>query len=270
MNPYCYTVDSLAEASIAYSSSGAICIKKAFHDGEIEQLRLGVERLIHDPGPFASEHATTGRFFEDYCNWKRIEEFRLFVLHSEAGQIASLLLSGPVQFFHDHVIVKSAGTAVPTPWHQDLSYFPIDAEKNVSFWTALDFVEETASPHFVEGSHELGVHFAPRKFDDGNVYVEGVGAKRIEDLDYLVNNGRLLRWSLEPGDTIAFNFKTLHGSPHKTLTNMRRAFVMRWVGYGSKYLSRQGIPPYPWQDFQSGQELPVEEFPVFGSDSHHM
>jgi ectoine hydroxylase-related dioxygenase (phytanoyl-CoA dioxygenase family) len=266
MSSYCYTPESLAEASISYVKSGAICVRGAFKN-EVEQLRVGVDRLLQDPGPFASEHSISGRFFEDYCNWERIEQFKSFVLCSTAGEMAAALLSSTVQFFHDHVIVKSAGTSEPTPWHQDISYFPVDAPKNVSFWIALDYVAQPASPQFVESSHELDIRFAPRSFDDGSVYADAVRGGKAEDIDAIVRRGRWLSWSLEPGDFIAFNFKTLHGAPSTTLTNLRRAFVMRWVGHGSRYYPQEGIPPYPWQDLQSGQALPEERFPTFGARS---
>jgi len=267
VNSYCYSPQSLAEASIAYAKSGAICVKGAFKN-EVEKLRAGVDRLLQEPGPFASEHATSGRFFEDYCNWERIEQFKSFVLQSNAGEMAADLLLGPVQFFHDHVIVKSAGTSVPTPWHQDISYFPVKAKKNVSFWIALDYVHESVSPQFVEGSHELDTEFAPRSFDNGNVYADATDDRSIIDIEAMVKGKKLLSWSLEPGDFIAFNFKTLHWAPEKMLTNPRRAFVMRWVGHGSRYYRRQGTPPYPWQDLQSEQVLPEELFPVFGARSY--
>jgi ectoine hydroxylase-related dioxygenase (phytanoyl-CoA dioxygenase family) len=263
-HPYYYTPESLAEASIAYAKSGAICVKGAFSNN-VEELRAGVDSVLREPGPFASEHSTSGRFFEDYCNWERIKQFRSFVLHSNAGDMAAALLSSPVQFFHDHVVVKSAGTSEPTPWHQDMSYFPVEAQKSASFWIALDHVDELACPKFVDGSHKLNVEFAPRSFDDGSVYSDATGDSKTEDIEAIVRRERLLSWSLEPGDFIAFHFKTLHGAPNKTLSNQRRAFVMRWVCHGSKYYSRHGIPPYPWLDLQSGQELPEERFPLFGS-----
>jgi len=266
VNSYSHAPESLREASAAYAESGAICVRGAFKN-EVEELRAGVDALLKQPGPFASDHSKAGRFFEDYCNWERIEQFRSFVLGSNAGEMAAALLFSPVQFFHDHVIVKNAGTTMPTPWHQDISYFPIDAQKNVSFWIALDFVDKAACPQFVEGSHKWDKSFAPRSFDDGSVYQGRKGESSAEDLGTIARRETLLSWTLQPGDFIAFHFKTLHGAPQKTLAGMRRAFVMRWVGHGAKYLRREGIPPYPWQDLRSGQALPEERFPVFAAAS---
>ena len=212
MNSNCYTETSLPKASIAYSKSGAICIRGAFKN-EVETLRIGVDRLLQDPGPFASEHSTKGRFFEDYCNWERIEQFKSFILHSKAGEIAATLLSSPVQFFHDHVVVKTATTSEPTPWHQDISYFPVDAPKNVSFWVALDSVPHSVCPQFIEGSHALDIEFAPRSFNDGRIYSGMEDEDGSQALNHIVKSGLVLSWSLEPGDIIAFSFKTVHGAP---------------------------------------------------------
>ena len=66
-------------------------------------------------------------FFGDYCNWQRIDGYRDFVLFSPAAGIAKILMgSDKVNFFHEHVLVKSPGTDEPTPWHHDHPYYCID------------------------------------------------------------------------------------------------------------------------------------------------
>jgi len=262
VSSYTFRDNELKQATVAYGSSGAICIKGSFKK-HVEVLRSGVTRVLERPGPFASVHEKQGRFFEDYCNWERIDEFQSFVLKSSAGSVASTLLSMPAQFFHDHVIVKDAGPSTPTPWHQDAPYFPIDAPINVSFWISLDYVDQSESPQFVEGSHNWPFKFAPRSFEDGTVYTGAAGDSDGDTISSMLRRGRRLSWTLEPGDFIAFNFRTLHGAPNTTMAHQRRAFVMRWVGLGARYLSRQGAPPYPWHDLTSGQALPEERFPTF-------
>ena len=60
----------------------------------LEVLQRGVERNIQEPGDWATEHRLddgAGRFFEDYCSWQRIPEYRDFVLHSPAAALAGRL-----------------------------------------------------------------------------------------------------------------------------------------------------------------------------------
>ena len=106
----------------AYRTDGAVLIKGLFSDW-VDTIKAGIEKNMANPGPFASENlkaGEAGRFFDDYCNWTRIEEFEDVIRNSQAGAVAAALMeSKTVQVFHDHVLVKEPGTTLPTPWHQD-------------------------------------------------------------------------------------------------------------------------------------------------------
>ena len=91
----------------AYAELGAICLRGVF-DAWIDLLRRGVERNHDAPGKYFSENVIeddAGRFWDDYCNWERIPEYRQFVTESNAAQLAAQVMrSGSAQFFHDHVL----------------------------------------------------------------------------------------------------------------------------------------------------------------------
>ena len=62
----------------AYQRDGVVLIEGLFAD-YVDVLREGVERNMAEPGPYAAENlkaGEAGRFFDDYCNWQRIPEFR--------------------------------------------------------------------------------------------------------------------------------------------------------------------------------------------------
>ena len=60
-----------------YENHGAIIIKSVFRDW-IEPLRNGFQKVLDNPSKYKKENVTdkNGRFFEDYCNWRRIKEFK--------------------------------------------------------------------------------------------------------------------------------------------------------------------------------------------------
>ena len=60
-----------------YQNDGAIIIKDVFKDW-IEPLRKGFQKVLDNPSKHGRENVTddNGRFFEDYCNWERIDEFK--------------------------------------------------------------------------------------------------------------------------------------------------------------------------------------------------
>ena len=127
MNQGYDTIDDACCA--AYAELGAVCLRGVFADW-IDTLREGVERNLAEPGPYFAENVVAGdggRFWDDYCNWERIPEFRRFVTESEAARLAAeIMRSVEARFFHDHVLVKEPGTAKPTPWHQDAPYYFVD------------------------------------------------------------------------------------------------------------------------------------------------
>ena len=62
----------------AYRRDGAVCLRGCFSEW-VEDLRRGVAHNMAEPGSVATEHRLDdgrGRFFEDYCNWQRIPEYR--------------------------------------------------------------------------------------------------------------------------------------------------------------------------------------------------
>ena len=74
-----------------YKEEGAIIIRDTFKPW-INILRKGFEKILENPGPHARENTSineNGRFFEDYCNWDRIPEFKKFVKESQAAEIVA-------------------------------------------------------------------------------------------------------------------------------------------------------------------------------------
>jgi ectoine hydroxylase-related dioxygenase (phytanoyl-CoA dioxygenase family) len=72
---------------------------------------------------------------------------------------------------------------------------------------------------------------------------------------------------MEPGDVVAFNYETLHGSRGNTTNNRRRAFSLRLFGDDAKYVTRPGpcSPPFTGHSLREGDILDEELFPVIYS-----
>jgi ectoine hydroxylase-related dioxygenase (phytanoyl-CoA dioxygenase family) len=150
-----------------FSRHGVVVLRGVFDDW-IESLRRGVETNMRNPGPWGRDYLDEnqrGRFFGDYCNWDRIDEYRQFMFESPAAEIAAdLMQSDSVRIFHEHVLVKEPGTDKITPWHHDQPYYCVDGRQVCSMWIPLDEVGQETCPEFVAGSHDWGRWFLPRKF----------------------------------------------------------------------------------------------------------
>jgi ectoine hydroxylase-related dioxygenase (phytanoyl-CoA dioxygenase family) len=255
------------DAQVAqFAADGVIVLKGAFKEW-VEPLRQGIEGLMKSPSPRERSYHPKGDaapFFQDLCNWQRFDEFRDFVFHSPAAPIAARLMrSRTARFFHDHVLVKEPGTSVVTPWHQDLPYYCVTGQQSVSFWIPLDPVPREITLECVAGSHTWAI-YKPKRFDGTDLYA-GDDAVEMPDIDNHRDDHAILGWAMEPGDAVAFDFRTVHGAAaNKHGATRRRVFSARWVGDDAVFADRKGkgSPPFPHLTLRDGDPLEAPDFPV--------
>jgi len=66
----------------------------------------------------------------------------------DAGLLINQLLQAlVVRFFYDQLFVKEPGSPVPTPWHHDLTFWPIRGQQIASIWMPLDPVTRASVQH---------------------------------------------------------------------------------------------------------------------------
>ena len=248
-----------------YQKQGAILIKNTFKPW-IDLLRDGFEKVLNKPGPHARENVTNkeGRFFEDYCNWKRINEFKKFAEESPAAQIvAEATGSKSIQLFHEHIFVKDPGTFKETPWHQDMPYYCVDGNDTGSFWIPLDQITKENSLKILLGSHKFPKLFRPTKWSNNKPWYKNddnyMDMPNINSMEE-----KILKTEMNLGDAILFNFKVLHSSSGNATNIPRRAFSMRFIGDDVKYLERSGetSPPFKGIDLKDGERMRKDWFPV--------
>lgn len=250
----------------AFQRDGALCLRGLFTDW-LPLIEAGIERNLREPGPYAADNlkpGETGAFFDDYCNWERIPEFRRVIFESPAAAVAAAVMrSRSAQFFHDHVLVKEPGTQKPTPWHQDIPYYFVEGTQTVSYWIPVDPVEE-ATLRLIAGSHRWDKWVLPvRWLNDESFYADRERYRPVPDPDREPGY-EVLEWSLQPGDCVLFDYRTVHGARGNLTDRRRRALSLRFVGDDARYAERPGrtSPPYPGHGMQPGQRLREDWFPI--------
>lgn len=249
-----------------YQADGAIVLRGAFA-GWVERLRAGVEKNMASPSQYertVKPADGSAWFFQDYCNWRRIPEFRDFAMESPAAAIAAQLMrSRTARFFHEHILVKHPGTSVVTPWHHDQPYYCTDGEQTVSFWIPLDPVGRDVAMECVAGSHRWGKAYRPTRFDGTALYAAD-SFETMPDIDAKRAELRIVGWDMEPGDAIAFSFRTVHGAPANATATPRRVFSARWMGDDAVFADRGGrtSPPFPGLSLKPGDPMDAPEFPL--------
>lgn len=252
-----------------YRRDGVVLLRGVLGPEQLDLLAAGVERNLRELSPLgmnATRPGEPGAFVEDFRNWQRIPEYAEAIGGSSLPAAAGALMrSRTVRLFHDHLLVKEAGTLDRSPWHQDQPYYSIDGRQTVSFWIPLDPVLRPSAPEFVAGSDTKGRWYMPRSFVKGTPMVFEEGAlEEVPEIDAGRDAWPIVGWEMQPGDAVAFDMLTLHaaaGSPTR-----RRAFSLRLVGDDVRWAPRphRTGPPFDELDgvLEAGAPLEHELFPV--------
>ncbi len=251
------------EIKDTFDRDGALVLRRLLSDEWVHQLRSMAERNLRHPGPLCDEHAaaanTTGRFHDDQFLWKRHDAAREYALRSGIGNLAAHAMgSQSACLLYDQLFVKEPGTAAPTPWHNDTSYWHLSGSQICSAWVALDNVPKENGLSYVRGSHKWGLNHRVTNFSgtdasDKNVYrdVDFDALPPVPDVDAHVAAGEyeLLAWDMEPGDVLLFYSAVLHGAPGvpASSANRRRGFATRWCGDDVVFDDRPGTMHTGWK-----------------------
>ncbi len=260
----------------AFRRDGVVLLRGASSEW-VDSLRAGLQRNLDNPQQFAfpcesNPAGEPGRFFDSYCNWQLIPEYLDYVSHSCAASIAGRFMEGDyAQFFHEHAFMKAPGTQRATPWHQDLPYYCVDGSNTATVYVALDHADVDVAVQFVRGSHRWNKLYYPRVFEDGSAFNDtypDAAMEVVPDIDANRQDYDIAAWPLEPGDTIVFDFRTLHGTGNATINRIRRAFSTRWLGDDVCYCKRPGetSPPYIDHGMKPGDKMREDWFPVLWRD----
>ena len=252
-----------------FKNDGVVLLRQIVDVNWINILREGVKKNFNNPSQYKCVYETdedqNELFYDDYCNWNRIEEYKNFIFNSNIAIIAKKLMkSNKVNLFHEHVLIKEKGSKKRSPWHQDQGYYCVNGRDNVSIWIPLDNVEINSSMEFVKGSHKWNKTFLPTKFKGQEYEHKDNEFERIPDIENDRKNYDIISWGCELGDAIAFNYSTVHAAYGNNSNNRRRAFSIRFTGDDARYIKRKGemSPPFPDVNLRNNDVLDCETFPV--------
>lgn len=256
------TADDIA----AYRRDGVVCLRGLFEPVWVERLRAMVEHSMSTPGDQTRDYDTNagGRFHANLFAWRHDPDIRDFVFESPAARIASALMgSTHVSFFFDHLLVKEPGTENPTPWHQDLPYWPVRGDQIVSLWFAMDRVDLTSGAvRYVVGSHRWTTWYRAQSFDGSDKYSD-MSMPAPPDPDAHPETYPTVSFALEPGDVVAHHVMTMHGAPGNSSSDRRRrGLATRWCGDDAVFDPRPATMRLPFEpDLPPGAPMSSGLFP---------
>lgn len=142
-------------------------------------------------------------------------------LHAAAAAVARQLLGPQAQFSFDHSILKPAGSAAATPWHQDEAHHADQHFRHpqVSIWVPLQDVNEVnGCMRYVPGSHRGGL--LPHRPAGGNPGIHALEC--ISGFD----EADAVSCPVPAGWAVLHEGRTLHGALPNHGDAERLAYVM--------------------------------------------
>ncbi|MFN7508944.1 MAG: phytanoyl-CoA dioxygenase family protein [Betaproteobacteria bacterium] len=235
-----------------YREDGAVVLRGLLDAPMIERLRRAVQTVLGSLSAHGNEYARPGeaRFAQDMFMAQRPDAagaaFRSLIHDSPLAEAAGRLMgASEVRFFYDQMFVKEPGSLAPTPWHQDLPYWPLRGEQICGLWCPLDPVDlDSGAVEYVRGSHRGGRWYRPQHFGGGSGY-DGAPGEPMPDIDATVAPADRLSWAMQPGDAIAFHGLVIHGAGgNRSAQRRRRAVSLRWMGDDAVFDDRPGTYPF--------------------------
>lgn len=213
----------LSDWTDAFARDGHICLPQFLAGDALEELQDNLDRYIRDVVPgLPATHA----FYENREDPATLKQMQY--MQDEDSFFAELIrrdcfVEVAKSFLGENVITqgaeyfnKPAGLGKATPPHQDGYYFCLVPNKAVTFWIALDVVdEENGCLGYVTGSHNSGVR--PHGASQILGFSQGVQDWGPAD------EARETKCILQPGDVLVHHSLTIHRADANTSDRSRRA-----------------------------------------------
>ncbi len=233
----------------AFATDGVVKVEQVVDEAWVDRLLEVADRQLAEPGPWVSDTnpgAEHDRLFTTRYLWQDDPTVRDFVFTSGiAGLVGELVGSSSMRFYFDHMLVKEPVTSAPTPWHQDIPYWPFLGKQIASAWVALtSSTVAESSLEFVRGSHRWDNYYAPESFDPNDKgFTADFEGKKIPDIEAARSDYDIVGFDVEPGDALVFSSWMVHGSPGNAGPNRRAAFSTRWLGDDATWSPHPGCDP---------------------------
>lgn len=244
------------DAIRSYERDGVVCLRQVFDNDWIQRMRVALDQIKASPGPLWQKFRPEdpGEFFSDKFMWTHNSDFRDYIFESVAAELVGhLMRSLKVNIFFDQILVKEPKTFAPSPWHQDLNYWPFSGRQICSLWMPLDEVDvDSGTLEFIRGSHlwkdrpfSRDLVFAndknqPQDVNDDTI-PETDDPHRLPDIESTRDQWDVVSWTLKPGDALVFTALTLHSAPTNASERRRRAISTRWTGDDVRYTMKRRL-----------------------------
>ncbi|WP_169088770.1 phytanoyl-CoA dioxygenase family protein [Paenibacillus sp. PL91] len=146
-----------------YQKYGFVQVDNILSEEEVAELTEAMEEVMVDRSQLSiATDVSTGSYYKVLNQkvnvWRDHGIMAKYSLHARIAQAAKELSGASgIRLFHDHALWKMPHDSKPTPWHQDLPYWPMNEPGALSAWITVDDVDEkNGCMMFIPGSHKIG------------------------------------------------------------------------------------------------------------------
>ncbi len=232
-----------------FASDGVVKLESVLAPERIDEVLELADRQLRTPGAWTTDTnpgATVDRQFTTRYLWPSDEVVRRVAFESDVPRIAAQLMgSSSVRLYFDHLLVKEPQTSSPTPWHQDIPYWPFLGKQICSIWVACsDVTVEESSLEFVRGSHRWDAYYAPVSFGEGSSnWTSDFKGEKCPDIAADRDAYDIVGFNVKAGDALAFSAWAVHGAPGNAGGHRRVALSTRWLGDDATWAPHPGSDP---------------------------
>lgn len=187
---------------------------------KIDKMTLGKDYSLSKSKKIPSSLHRLEKFKDSY--------FYKLAKKKEVISFASKLIGDKVKLHSIQFFMKYAKDNHATPLHQDNAYWCFKKGKGASFWIAINKVsKKNGGMYYLQGSHKKN-HLHSSSAIPGSSLVVKKTKKNFKKKYY----------SLNPGDAVVHDSKTIHGSFGNKVKDNRIGFILCYV---SKNAIQDGI-----------------------------
>ena len=144
--------------------------------------------------------------------------------HARLLDVVEELIGPDILIYNATYIIKEPNTRSHVSWHQDLTYWGLDSDDQVSVWLALsDASESSGCMRMIPGSHQLGQqHHILGEQDENNVLFQ---SQRVADID----ESKAVSAELKPGQASFHHGWLLHASSPNVGADRRIGLNIQYI-----------------------------------------
>ncbi len=256
----------LSDEQVAfYREHGYVAGIRLLDDAQVEELRAELAELI------SPAHPGNGLFYEFHSNesvdtarvlfhalgaWRITPGFHDILWNPAFTVPASLLLEGPVRFWHDQLFCKPAQHGGVVAWHQDYSYWTrTQPLAHLTCWIGLDdAARDNGCLQYIPGSHRWPLLPITGLAGDMNAIQSVLTESQRQQF-------KPVAIELRKGECSFHHPLLVHGSYENSTDRPRRATVINVFRDGVCSASNEellaGVPRVPAGQRMEGQFFPL-------------